>query len=217
MYQVSLLDNLFGGGKPKHQGSPSSEATVSTRKTHFSRRTHFLRLALKQTCAFVLQKFRYSNKLIWLNLACYWTPPNHGRMPMNVQLPRGLITSILSQATILESYPWQTAQGADLDRFHLAASRIQASYRSYMARKAAQLFQRAAQEKALQESRDLAWQRSQTSRLLKRQANDVLLAVYAQSQYSRTRDRIMQARRSQVRGRLPPSQYLPDLLKSQFS
>ena len=92
------------------------------------------------------------------------------------------------------AYPWQLAQGADLDRYHRAATIIQSYYRGYRVRRRADDVRKLAEEEALLRRRELVRQRTLASRLLKQQAKDVLLAIYAQSQYNRTRDRIMQAR-----------------------
>ncbi|KAG1657210.1 hypothetical protein FOA52_008243 [Chlamydomonas sp. UWO 241] len=95
-------------------------------------------------------------------------------------------------------YPWETATGAELQHYHRAASVIQTAWRACLARREAARLADAARADAAAEAarRHAEWSCAQAAarKLLRQQAKDLLLALYAQGQYGRTRDRLMQAK-----------------------
>jgi len=118
-------------------------------------------------------------------------------------------TGLASAGASRALYSWETATGAELMQYHWAASVIQAAWRRHhhMRCAAATSIQAAWRARCVrQQLAELAkadaargreeWLRAQAAarKLLKQQAKDLLLALYAQGQYSRTRDRMLQAK-----------------------
>ncbi|GAX72973.1 hypothetical protein CEUSTIGMA_g426.t1 [Chlamydomonas eustigma] len=78
--------------------------------------------------------------------------------------------------------------------YQLSSSRhapLQKYFRAFKSRHMLQALRAIAEEREQQRQQELNKQRSLLTRKLKQQAKDVLLALYAQGQYGRTRDRIL--------------------------
>ncbi|GAX83378.1 hypothetical protein CEUSTIGMA_g10803.t1 [Chlamydomonas eustigma] len=101
--------------------------------------------------------------------------------------------SALNSSVSSSILPWrqQGQEGTDLGLYHQAATIIQKYFRAFKSRHMLQALRAIAEEREQQRQQELNKQRSLLTRKLKQQAKDVLLALYAQGQYGRTRDRIL--------------------------